>query len=131
VESARFRVGNGYPRVVKPDGNRKARQMMEDVFETADDHWRGLGTIPGSGLRIRKNFDAFDARIVFGVREKHIPEPAGCICGKVITGVSTPAECRLFGTLCTPETPVGACMVSAEGTCSIWLKYKNTNSLYD
>jgi hydrogenase expression/formation protein HypD len=120
-----FRVENAYRRVVRPEGNLKARAIMEEVFESADDTWRGLGIIPGSGLRLRKIFEGFDARKVFGVKEQVIGEPKGCICGKVITGSSVPAECGLFGTACTPEDPVGACMVSSEGTCSVWYRYRS------
>lgn len=123
AKAGHFRVENAYPRVVRNEGNPKARAMMEEVFEPADDHWRGLGSIPGSGLRLRTAFADFDAKRIFGVEEQAIPEPIGCICGDVITGRSKPPQCKLFGTACTPETPVGACMVSSEGTCAIWNKY--------
>lgn len=123
-ENRTFLVENAYRRVVKPDGNLKAQEIMAEVFASTDDHWRGLGIIPGSGLRIRRRYAAFDAGNVFGVKEELVPEPAGCICSKVITGGSKPSECPHFGKSCTPEIPVGPCMVSSEGTCSIWFKYK-------
>lgn len=126
AESGRPRVENGYRRVVKPDGNPRARGIMDEVFEPADDHWRGLGIIAGSGLRIRPGYSGFDAGKVFGIKEQNIPEPKGCICGKVITGKARPEECSLFGTACTPEDPVGACMVSQEGTCSVCYRFRST-----
>ena len=126
VVQGRFQVENAYRRAVLPEGNPKARTVMMDVFQEGDALWRGLGLIPASGLRIRKRFEAFDAGVVFGVKEPDMPEPKGCLCGAVITGRSTPADCKLFGTACTPENPVGACMVSSEGTCSVWHRYKST-----
>jgi hydrogenase expression/formation protein HypD len=128
AEKGKFLVENAYTRVVRPGGNRIAQAAMAEVFETAGDHWRGLGMIPGSGLKIRQRYGAFDAGAVFGIKEHPYAEPAGCICGKVITGESSPGDCRLFGRSCTPETPVGACMVSNEGTCSIWFQYHRTQS---
>jgi hydrogenase expression/formation protein HypD len=128
-ENGKFLVENAYPRVVRPGGNLKAQETMAEVFEGADDHWRGLGMIPGSGLKIRQRYRDFDAGAVFGIKEHLYSEPAGCICGKVITGESLPSQCRHFGRSCTPETPVGACMVSTEGTCSVWFRYKNIQPL--
>jgi hydrogenase expression/formation protein HypD len=126
AESGRFRVDNGYRRVVRPEGNPRARGMMEEVFEPAGAHWRGLGIIENSGLQIRPGYARYDARKVFGIKEPDISEPRGCICGKVITGKARPAECTLFGASCTPENPVGACMVSQEGTCSVWFRFRST-----
>ena len=116
-------VENQYKRVVKTEGNPVARKMMETVFEPGDDSWRGLGVIKNSGLKIRNNFSCFDA-----VREFDLPiiedkEPAGCICGEVLKGIQTPLDCSLFAGECTPMKPVGACMVSPEGTCAAWFRF--------
>jgi hydrogenase expression/formation protein HypD len=127
AESGVSKVENAYRRVVRPEGNPRARGMMEEVFQTTGDHWRGVGFIEGSGLQIRPAFSRHDAKQVFGLKEEVLPEPSGCICGRVITGHSTPAECRLFGRSCTPENPVGACMVSPEGTCSVWYKFTSAS----
>jgi hydrogenase expression/formation protein HypD len=113
-----------YRRVVRPEGNHKAREIMERVFEPADTRWRGLGSIPGSGLRVRSEHEAFDAARRFAVELPQPREPAGCICGKILSGVADPADCALFGNACTPASPVGACMVSSEGTCAAHYKYK-------
>ena len=112
-----------YNRVVHADGNIKARDVMYEVFETADASWRGLGNIPGSGLRIKKEFSEFDAEIRMPVKTNKPKEPKGCICGAVLKGISTPTDCKLFGKRCTPEDPVGPCMVSSEGTCAAVYKY--------
>ena len=128
LRQGRSRVENGYKRVVRAEGNPKAQAMMSQVFEPGDDHWRGLGNIAGSGLRIRTTFSRFDASAVFGIRVENLPEPAGCLCGLVITGKTTPRACPHFGKTCTPETPIGACMVSSEGTCSVWHRYHQNKS---
>ena len=101
---------------------------MDQVFETRPAVWRGLGTIPGSGLFLRREFADFDAAARFGLVALDVPEPAGCRCGAVITGLSTPADCGLFGRACTPLSPVGPCMVSSEGTCQAWFKYRRAVS---
>lgn len=113
-----------YKRAVRPEGNMKALAMMNQVFSTRADWWRGLGEIPGSGLEIREQYERFDAEKHFKI-SKSIPTDAkGCICGKILKGLSNPNDCRLFMKTCTPENPVGACMVSGEGACQAFYKYR-------
>jgi hydrogenase expression/formation protein HypD len=113
-----------YGRAVRPEGNVVARRLMEQVFAPCDADWRGLGVIPGSGLRIRDEFAAFDAERRFVIDAGEPLEPKGCRCGEVLRGVLDPAECALFGARCTPEDPVGACMVSSEGACAARHRYR-------
>ncbi|MBI1922271.1 MAG: hydrogenase formation protein HypD [Geobacter sp.] len=117
------RVEIQYSRVVKPEGNRKACEVLEEVFEPSDAEWRGIGVIPGSGLAIREKYAAFDAERAVSVRVEPLREHAGCRCGDILRGKITPADCPLFAKGCTPEAPVGACMVSSEGTCAAAYKY--------
>lgn len=112
-----------YRRAVKPDGNETALRNMEEVFEPCDAWWRGLGTIHGSGLRIRKEYRDFDADETFKFDLISENENPLCICGDILRGLSIPSECPLFGKVCNNDNPVGACMVSAEGSCNIHLKY--------
>jgi len=116
-------VINEYSRVVKVEGNKKAQALTGQVFEPEDSNWRGIGVIQNSGLKIREEYSALDARKAFKVNLPPVKEKAGCICGKVLTGVSTPFECPNFGKVCTPIDPIGACMVSSEGTCAAYYKY--------
>ena len=115
---------NLYPQVVSAGGNRCAQQLLGEVFESTTVRWRGLGELPDSGLVLREQFCRFDARDRFGLIETSNDEPPGCRCGDVITGRATPADCKLFGRACTPIDPVGPCMVSSEGTCQAWFKYR-------
>jgi hydrogenase expression/formation protein HypD len=111
-----------YSRAVRPEGNRKAREIMERVFEPVDVEWRGLGIIPASGLELRDEFRAYDA----GAWEVEMPEPGGdtgCRCGDILCGKIKPMQCPLFARSCTPEDPVGPCMVSTEGTCASYYLY--------
>ena len=113
-----------YSRVASPGGNRRAREVMNDVFAPRDAVWRGLGTLKGGGLRVSDKYRKFDAERVFDVRaEADDKETPGCICDKVLRGLKKPPECKLFGKACVPESPVGACMVSDEGTCSVYHRY--------
>lgn len=112
-----------YSRAVTEDGNKKALAIMNAVFEPSDAEWRGLGSIPGSGLAIRDGYCRFDAAKRFRVSIEPAIEPKGCICGRILSGLATPADCPLFGKACRPEHPVGACMVSTEGTCAAYYKY--------
>lgn len=121
--SGRPVLENAYGRAVTPEGNPKARSVMEGVFETVDADWRGLGTIPASGLAIREAYGDLDAARTFGVRIEAAPEPPGCACGEILTGARTPPECPLYRTRCTPLSPVGPCMVSTEGTCAAWHRF--------
>ena len=123
IESSEPKIGNQYIRVVHEDGNHKAVSLMQEVFEPADAVWRGLGLIPLSGLKLRDEYSAFDAEKVFQIPNLNSREPRGCACGEVIRGVKTPLECKLFRKKCTPENPVGPCMVSTEGTCAAYYKY--------
>lgn len=113
-----------YTRAVKADGNPIALAVMNEVFETEDTWWRGLGVIKDSGLRNRADYKIFDASRVFSLPGSDLPEPEGCICGDILKGTRTPNHCRLFGKKCTPENPVGACMVSSEGTCQTYYQYE-------
>jgi hydrogenase expression/formation protein HypD len=123
IENGTAMVENCYGRAVSYDGNEKARNAMDAVFEAADTCWRGLGIIPGSGLRIRKEFSSFDAGKTFGLLPSHSREPDGCSCGEILRGRKSPPECPLFATICTPVNPVGPCMVSSEGTCAAYYRY--------
>lgn len=112
-----------YRKVVKPEGNKKALEILYDVFHAADARWRGIGMIKKSGLAFNKVFKQFDATKRFSVDVPEPVEPKGCICGKVLLGLNSPVDCKLFGTQCTPLTPVGPCMVSSEGSCAAYYKY--------
>lgn len=116
-------VGNEYTRAVKPGGNPAARKLLGEVFEVADEYWRGIGVIPESGFAPRGVFGGFDALKRHGMEIREAPEPAGCRCGEVIRGAMDPEACALFGAACTPGHPVGPCMVSREGSCSAHYKF--------
>lgn len=118
-----IRVDIQYKRVVTPEGNLKARALLDDVFVPRDDWWRGLGVLPKSGLGIREIFSDWDAEKNFDVEIEPPQEPVGCICGEVLKGISMPVECSLFGTVCDPANPVGTCMVSEEGACQAHYRY--------
>jgi hydrogenase expression/formation protein HypD len=124
IRAGEARVENQYDRLVRPEGNPRMQSVLHDVFEPVDSEWRGLGPIPMSGLAIRKRYAAYDAAVRLPVTVTPGRDPAGCLCGAVLRGVSRPVDCPLFGERCTPENPVGACMVSSEGTCAAWYKYK-------
>ena len=124
LAEGRHVVDNQYQRAVTTDGNRKAQELINEVFEPCDAEWRGLGKIPGSGLAIRSAFAAHDAARVFPAPQISVPETSrGCRCGEVLRGVITPPQCPLFRNICTPSTPHGACMVSGEGTCAAYYRY--------
>jgi hydrogenase expression/formation protein HypD len=122
-EADEAKVEIQYKRVVKPDGNLKAQQLLKDVFELRNDWWRGLGMIPNSGMKIREKYAMHDAEPMIPVDVPEPEAPAGCICGEILKGVKNPKECRLFGTVCNPSNPIGACMVSSEGACQAFYKY--------
>ena len=118
------RVENGYPRAVDPEGNPAASRLIDRVFETVEANWRGIGTIPATGLRLREAFVAFDAANRFDVElPEERDEIPGCRCPDVLTARAVPSDCPLFSVRCTPTSPVGPCMVGAEGACSIWFRY--------
>ncbi len=123
LHQGRFSVENQYARGVNPQGNPKARALMDQVFEPADAAWRGLGIIPGSGLKIRSAYAACDAAVKFEIPDMASSEPPGCRCGDILRGIIAPADCPLFRKICTPLNPIGPCMVSAEGTCAAHYKY--------
>lgn len=112
-----------YTRVVKPEGNRKAVSMINEYFEPCDANWRGIGVIPGSGLALKANKARLDINRVLNIQVPDSQEPKGCQCGQVLRGIKIPTDCKLFGKTCTPEHPVGACMVSTEGSCAAYYKY--------
>lgn len=123
IEAGDAQLGNEYRRAVTFEGNAKARHIMYQVFEPSDAPWRGIGTIPGSGLKIRDEFSTFDAKKKFDLSVPDSKEPKGCACGEILLGLKTPPECRLYKKVCTPAHPVGPCMVSSEGTCAAYYKY--------
>ena len=118
------RVDNRYARVVRAEGNVKAQERIARYLAPVDAAWRGIGAIPASGLGLRPEYAAFDAEIRFGVPVGAGHQHAGCRCGDVIKGKLRPTECGLFARACTPENPIGPCMVSAEGTCAAYFKYE-------
>ncbi|MBR3506486.1 MAG: hydrogenase formation protein HypD, partial [Lentisphaeria bacterium] len=114
---------NCYPRVVRSEGSPTALKLMDTVMEPCDAEWRGLGTIPMSGLKLRPAFAAYDARLKFSLPPVTGRSNPGCRCGEVLQGKCKSTDCKLFGTACTPLHPVGACMVSNEGACSAYYQY--------
>ena len=123
VASGRPALENAYPRAVSAGGNAKARRVLNEVFTVADADWRGIGTIAASGLAIRKAYTAYDAVRVHAIHLQSVPEPKGCACGEILTGVKIPPQCPLYKHVCTPMAPVGPCMVSSEGTCAAYYRY--------
>lgn len=123
IENNDTKVEIAYKRAVKPEGNLIAKAMLSEVFELGDDWWRGFGVIPQSGLKIKKKYEQHNVEANF---EINVPEPApdkGCICGEILKGLKRPVECKLFRKVCTPENPIGACMVSNEGACAAFYRY--------
>lgn len=112
-----------YSRVAKQEGNPTALALLDKVFEPCDVEWRGLGLIPGSGLKLRSRYARFNAGLNFKVEVEHPMTHNGCICGDILRGIKMPSACKLFRKVCNPEHPVGACMVSSEGTCAACYKY--------
>ena len=124
------KVENGYPRAVDAEGNPAAQKLLDEVFEIADVGWRGIGVIPSSGLRLREPFRDCDAseRFQIDVPEGKDEVP-GCRCPDILTARAVPSDCPLFAVRCTPTSPVGPCMVGAEGACSIWFRYGGERAL--
>jgi hydrogenase expression/formation protein HypD len=116
-----------YSRAVKEEGNQHALAILNAVFAPVDARWRGLGTIPKSGLALREEFKKMDAAQAFDIPYEEVEDPPGCLCGEVLQGIHRPPDCALFGTLCTPEKPIGPCMVSSEGSCAAYYKYGRGN----
>ncbi len=125
IEEGKSNTEIQYSRVVTWEGNERAKAVMDEVFEVCDTDWRGMGTIPSSGLRIRDEFAGFDAEKRFSIERIDCGEPPGCECGRVLKGLISPPDCRLFGSVCTPASPVGPCMVSSEGTCAAYFRYRS------
>ena len=124
ISEGRAEVENQYSRVVRPDGNVKALAAMAQTMELRPFfEWRGLGFITHSALKLRPEFAAWDAELKFEVPGLRVADPKACQCGEVLKGVIKPWECRVFGTACTPETPIGTCMVSPEGACAAYFNY--------
>ena len=124
VNEGRAQVENEFTRAVSRDGNLKAQALVAEVFELRRSfEWRGLGTVPFSALKIREGYAGFDAERRFPVAYAPVPDHKACECGAILRGVKTPSECKLFGTVCTPENPIGSCMVSSEGACAAHYTY--------
>jgi hydrogenase expression/formation protein HypD len=123
LEEGRAEVENQYPRVVKREGNRAAQDLVNKVFEVCDRKWRGVGLIPKSGYKLRWEFRHHDAERLFEVKDIETQEPAICISGQVLRGIKKPHDCPAFGKQCTPDHPLGATMVSAEGACAAYYAY--------
>lgn len=123
IEKGEKEIFNAYKSSVKEDGNKKALELIEDVFELSDAEWRGLGLLKNSGLKMKEKFSKFDIKNYynFEVETKEIP---GCKCGEVLRGLIKPLDCPLFGKVCKPTNPIGPCMVSSEGACSIYYLYR-------
>ncbi|HEY9824943.1 MAG TPA: hydrogenase formation protein HypD [Stenomitos sp.] len=120
----RCEVENQYARFVQRQGNAVALDAMNRVFQVRDQfEWRGLGKIPHSGLQMRPEYAAFDAEVKFTLPHRRVADHKACACGEILKGVKKPWECKVFGTGCTPENPLGACMVSSEGACAAYYKY--------
>jgi hydrogenase expression/formation protein HypD len=124
LEAGTHEVQNQYARAVRFDGNRSASEMIYRVFEVTDRKWRGIGTIPASGLRLREEYALYDAERRFDVEAVTAQEPEECMSGLVLQGLKRPNECPAFGTTCTPEHPLGATMVSSEGACAAYYRYR-------
>ena len=123
IRDGRAEVRNAYPRVVREQGNPHARAVMERVLEPTTEPWRGMGMLAGAALRLRPEMESLDAARAFGLSTGSRPDPPGCRCAAVVRGAVAPPECPLFGRTCTPDTPVGPCMVSSEGTCAAHFRY--------
>ncbi len=124
LEKGESKVGIAYRRGVTAEGNRRAIDIMYQVFEPCSARWRGVGAVPGSGLGLREPYRRFDAEAAFKFDPGPTLEPEGCICGEVLRAVKTPRDCKLFRKVCTPANPVGPCMVSSEGSCAAYYLYE-------
>lgn len=123
LEEGRAEVENEYSRILNREGNRPAQKLVASVFEIADRKWRGVGSIPKSGYKLRWEYREYDAEKIFDVKEIDTREPDICISGRILRGIKKPHDCPAFGTLCTPQHPLGATMVSAEGACAAYYAY--------
>ncbi|OPY94666.1 hydrogenase formation protein HypD [Bradyrhizobium sacchari] len=124
VNQDRYEVENQYSRAVTREGNRRAKNWMSQVFELREQfEWRGLGFVPNSGLKLNRAYERFDAETRFALHDMPVADNPACECYAILRGAKRPVECKLFGTVCTPQTPVGACMVSSEGACAAYWTY--------
>jgi hydrogenase expression/formation protein HypD len=129
ITEGRAVVENAYARAVRPEGNAKAVRMMAEVFDVCDIVWRGFPSIPGSGLKLKPQFEKYDALKKFGITLVDRKVTTGCLCNQLLRGIKEPTDCKLFAKVCTPLKPVGACMVSSEGACRIWYTYGRAHKL--
>ena len=127
LETNQVKVDNAYSRVVSYEGNQAAQTMINQVYQPIDMKWRGIGTIPQSGWGLRPEFDEFNAEKKFDVGDIVTQESEMCIAGQILQGLKKPVDCPAFGTLCTPQNPLGATMVSSEGACAAYYRYKQHN----
>ncbi|MDD4927878.1 MAG: hydrogenase formation protein HypD [Gallionella sp.] len=124
INDRRAEVENEFTRAVTREGNLKAQALVDEVFEVRDAfEWRGLGSVPHSALKLREEFAGYDAEQRFGIEYVAVPDHKGCECAAILRGEKRPQQCRIFGTVCTPENPVGSCMVSSEGACAAHYSY--------
>jgi len=124
VNEGRHEVENEFARAVTREGNVKAKALVAEVFELRRSfEWRGLGEVPYSALRIKSKYERFDAEKRYAIVYRSVADNKACECGAILRGAKTPRDCKLFGTVCTPETPMGSCMVSSEGACAAWYTY--------
>lgn len=129
LESGRAEVENQYARSVRREGNRPAQELIRKVFKVVPRRWRGIGEIPASGLGLRDAYSTFDAEKKFGVSDHTVEEPRECIAGEILQGLKKPHECPAFGARCTPEHPFGATMVSSEGACAAYYRYRRHGAM--
>ncbi len=124
LNEGRAEVENEFTRAVTPQGNERAKRLVADVFELRRSfEWRGLGEVPYSALAIKERYRAFDAEARYGIVYRPVPDHKACECGAILRGVKKPIDCKVFGTVCTPENPIGSCMVSSEGACAAHYAY--------
>ena len=130
IDSGNVEVANNYRSVVTDEGNVAAKKILAQVYEVTDAEWRGMGTIPASGLKMRDEFADFDIERVEPVEVEHVDKKSACRCGEVLRGLVKPTECPLFGKACRPLHAIGPCMVSVEGVCTAWFKYGNSKFIF-
>ncbi len=127
LEEGRAEVENQYTRAVRRDGNQQAQRLIREVFRVVPRKWRGIGEIPLSGLGLQAKYADFDAEARFGLADTTVEEPPECISGQILQGVKKPTDCAAFGAACTPEHPLGATMVSSEGACAAYYRYRRAS----
>jgi hydrogenase expression/formation protein HypD len=124
INDGRAEVENEFTRAVTREGNVKAKALVAEVFALRRSfEWRGLGEVPYSALRIKDKYRRFDAEARYGIAYRAVPDNKACECGAILRGVKKPTDCKLFGTVCTPDNPIGSCMVSSEGACAAHYRY--------